>query len=242
MVDKKVSKCVGLILIAAAQLIFNSSSRAEVTGLLGSNVTLWFRFNNTVLQHDSHFAVYVSGQRKIAECSIKVCPGGIFSIYPENTSVVYHITNLQLNHSEIYWASLFDSGLLTESNKVHLVVQEENRSSTVPPSPTDTTTVELNGTSGIFSSAITGVLLVLPVILLLAALPWFWCQLKANNKQQQQQQQQLQSSNVTVQECAEAPPPVYSILDFPQRPSAVLEMNSNNTEYAAISYLSEKRV
>ena len=35
---------------------------------------------------------------------------------------------------------------------------------------------------------------------------------------------------------------VYSVLDFPKRSSAVSEVNSNDTEYAAVSYLPEKRL
>ncbi|KAJ4943057.1 hypothetical protein JOQ06_005566, partial [Pogonophryne albipinna] len=54
-----------------------------------------------------------------------------------------------------------------------------------------------------------------------------------------------QSSNPTAQETVArivpAPPLVYSVLDFPKRTSAVMEINSSQTEYAAISYLPEKR-
>ncbi|KAG7230670.1 hypothetical protein INR49_025387 [Caranx melampygus] len=195
--DKIVTKSVGLVLIATAHMILNGLSHAEVTGILGSNITLYFKFNDTVLRHNSHFAVYTTGEKKIAYCSKEnVCSGGAFyHIYPENMSVLYHITNLSRNHSQIYWISLFDSGPAKESNRVKLIVQEENRTST--------------------------------------------------DKHQQPQQQ---NSNPTLQETIEdssgVPPPtlVYSVLDFPKRPSAVMEMNPNDTEYAAVSYLPESRM
>ncbi|XP_071342098.1 uncharacterized protein [Trachinotus anak] len=213
MVDNIGTKSAGLILIAAAHMIFKGSSQAEVTGTLGSNVTLKFRFNGTVLHPDSHFAIYITGQRKIAELNNKVWSGeGVLDIYPKNT-VLYHITNLRLNHSEIYWASLFVSGFITESNKVQLIVQEENRSSTV--------------------------------LLAATLLCLIWCLMRTKDKQRQPQQE---NSNPTVQETVQeanrVPPPslVYSVLDFPKRPSAVLEMNLNDTEYAAVNYLPEKRV
>lgn len=47
----------------------------------------------------------------------------------------------------------------------------------------------------------------------------------------------------TIEFNSTSPPSViYSVLDFHKRPSAVLEMNPNDTEYAAVSYLSEKRM
>ncbi|XP_071342097.1 uncharacterized protein [Trachinotus anak] len=246
MVDNIGTKSAGLILIAAAHMIFKGSSQAEVTGTLGSNVTLKFRFNGTVLHPDSHFAIYITGQRKIAELNNKVWSGeGVLDIYPKNT-VLYHITNLRLNHSEIYWASLFVSGFITESNKVQLIVQEENRSSTVPPLPTNITINEYSGSSSFFSFHIVIVLVVLPVVLLAATLLCLiWCLMRTKDKQRQPQQE---NSNPTVQETVQeanrVPPPslVYSVLDFPKRPSAVLEMNLNDTEYAAVNYLPEKRV
>lgn len=33
---------------------------------------------------------------------------------------------------------------------------------------------------------------------------------------------------------------IYSVLDFPKRASAVLEINPDDTEYAAVSYLPDK--
>lgn len=56
--------------------------------------------------------------------------------------------------------------------------------------------------------------------------PWLWSLL----------QETLEASNY-----APAPPLVYSVLDFPKRSSAVLELNPSDTEYAAVSYLPEQR-
>ncbi|XP_056233707.1 uncharacterized protein LOC130170457 [Seriola aureovittata] len=247
MVDNIVTKAVGLVLITTAHMISNGSSQAGVTGTLGSNITLQFRFNDTVLHRNSHFAVYVKGERKIYERKkAKACPGGCFlNIDLNNASVEYHITNLRLNHSDLYWVSLFDSVPPIDSNKVQLIVKEENRSSTVPPLPTNITIIEDSGSSSFFSFHNVIVLVVLPVVLLAAALPLLiWCLVITKEQQQPQQQ----NSNPTVQETSlesnRVPPPslVYSILDFPKRPSPILGINPNDTEYAAVNYLPENRV
>ncbi|XP_044056518.1 uncharacterized protein LOC122878163 isoform X2 [Siniperca chuatsi] len=214
-------------------------SRAEVTGILSSNITLQFTFNVSITKN-SHFAVYTTGQRKIAEYP-QGKGGGVFNFHPKNTTVFYHITNLKLNDSGRYWASVFmDSGFLEESNKVELIVREENRSSTVPPMLNITTTPKTTSSSHVIT-----VLVVSPVVLLAAIVPWLiWCLVRTKDKQQQPPQQ---TSNHTVQATVEAfnnvpaPSLVYSVLDFPKRPLSVLEMNPNDTEYAAVSYLPEKR-
>ncbi|XP_031163371.1 uncharacterized protein LOC116055497 [Sander lucioperca] len=242
MVDNIVSKPLGLVLIFIAHMVFNGTSRGEVTGILGNDTTLEFKFNISVTEY---FAVYTTNHTKIAEYSKgKISSsGGDFDVNPKNTSVFFTITNLKLNHSRIYWVSLFtDSGLIIESKKVQLIVREENRSSTVTPKPNDTTK---NKDSGSPSHIGVTVLVVSPVVLLAAALPLLiWCLVKSNDKQQPPSQQ---SSNPTVQETVEAsynvpaPPLVYSVLDFPKRSSAVLEINPGDTEYAAVNYLPEKR-
>ncbi|XP_040896445.1 uncharacterized protein LOC121183439 isoform X2 [Toxotes jaculatrix] len=212
MVDNTITKSLGLVLIATAHMVFNGPSQAEVIGIIGSNITLHFIFNNTKIDCRSHFVVYMSGYKKIAEYSNNPrCSGGGVDIYPGNSSVQYHITNLTKNHSDIYWASLFmDTGIPPKSIKIKLIVQEENRRSTV---------------------------------LLVAVLPWLiWCLVRTKDKQQPQQ-----NSNPTGQErvgessCVSSPSLVYSVLDFPKRPPAVLEHSSNDTEYAAVSYLPENR-
>ncbi|KAI3368217.1 hypothetical protein L3Q82_007943 [Scortum barcoo] len=103
--------------------------------------------------------------------------GDIFYVYPKTNSVFYHITNLTLNHSGSYWATVFmASGLAKESNKVELIVQEKNTSTTVPPTTNDITINKGSGSPRVFSSYIVTVLAVSPVVLLVALLPWFiWC-------------------------------------------------------------------
>lgn len=110
--------------------LHTGTSRGEVTGILGNDTTLEFKFNISVTEY---FAVYTTNHTKIAEYSKgKISSsGGDFDVNPKNTSVFFTITNLKLNHSRIYWVSLFtDSGLIIESKKVQLIVREENRSST----------------------------------------------------------------------------------------------------------------
>lgn len=102
-------------------------SRAEVTGLLSNNITLQFPFNVSI-SNNSHFAVYIDS-KKIAEYR-QGDRTGVFDVYSKNTTVFYHITNLNLNDSGYYWASLFKEGYAEESDKVQLIVREENRSST----------------------------------------------------------------------------------------------------------------
>ncbi|XP_040896444.1 uncharacterized protein LOC121183439 isoform X1 [Toxotes jaculatrix] len=245
MVDNTITKSLGLVLIATAHMVFNGPSQAEVIGIIGSNITLHFIFNNTKIDCRSHFVVYMSGYKKIAEYSNNPrCSGGGVDIYPGNSSVQYHITNLTKNHSDIYWASLFmDTGIPPKSIKIKLIVQEENRRSTVPPKPANITNTKYNGSSSFFSYHSVTVLVVSPVVLLVAVLPWLiWCLVRTKDKQQPQQ-----NSNPTGQErvgessCVSSPSLVYSVLDFPKRPPAVLEHSSNDTEYAAVSYLPENR-
>ncbi|XP_034387032.1 uncharacterized protein LOC117729780 isoform X2 [Cyclopterus lumpus] len=213
MVDNIVSKPLGLVLIVTVHMVFNGPIPAEVTGSLGTNITFQFTFNTSVTKH---FAVYTTNHTKIAEYSQgnRRKREGDFDVHPENNYVLCHITNLKLHHSGIYWATLFmDLGLPIESNnKVQLIVREENRINTV---------------------------------LLAAVLPLLiWCLMRTKDKQPPHEQH---SSNPTVQETVEAsnnvptPPLVYSVLDFPKRSAAVLEINPSGTEYSAVSYLSEKR-
>ncbi|XP_049443692.1 uncharacterized protein LOC125895685 isoform X3 [Epinephelus fuscoguttatus] len=159
-------------------------------------------------------------------------------------SILHVIKNPK--QSGIYWASLLDSGLALESLRVQLTVEEkEHRNSTVSPKPNDITTNKDRGSPSFFSSHIVTVLVVSPVVLMAAVLPWLiWCLLRAKDTQQRQPEA---SPNPTVQETIEAtntvpaPPLVYSVLDFPKRPSAVLEINPSDTEYAAVSYLPENQ-
>ncbi|XP_034738354.1 uncharacterized protein LOC117950997 [Etheostoma cragini] len=240
MVDNIVSKPLRLVLIFTAHMVFNDTSQAEVTRILGTNITLEFKFNTSVTKVIS---VYKNHNKIAGYSGGKISSNeGNFDIYLKNTSVFFCIANLTLNHSGIYSASLFmDLEPAKESNnQEQLIVREENKSSTVLSKQNDITTSKDSGSL----SYIVTVLVVSPVVLLAAALPLLiWCLVRTNDKQPPSQQ----SSNPTVQETVEAsynvpePPLIYSVLDFPKRPSAVLEIHPIDTEYAAVHYLPEKR-
>ncbi|XP_047443988.1 uncharacterized protein LOC125009817 [Mugil cephalus] len=239
MVDNIVTKPLGLVLIITANMVLNGPSHAVVIGALGSNISLSFTFNNS-LKDGKFFSIYTKGETKIGDdSSCKSC----FDIHESNSSVVYHISNLNQNHSNIYWATFIlpeESGV-RKSHILELIVRTENRTTTVPPTTTPATTQN----SGNYSSFhIITVLVVSPLVLCAAVLPFLiYCLIKSKDKQPPQQ-----GSNSTVQETIEesshvpAPPLVYSILDFPKRPPApVVELNPSDTEYAAVSYVTEKR-
>ncbi|XP_042339791.1 uncharacterized protein LOC121941135 [Plectropomus leopardus] len=242
MVDNIVLKPLGLVLIITAHMVFNGPSRAEVTGILGTNITLQFKFNVTV-NKNSYFAFYTRNL-KIAEYNGRSnSKRGDMNFYPNKTSVFCQITNLTRNHSGIYWATLLDSRPAQESNKVELIVREENRNSTVSPTLNDITINKDSGSPSFFSSHVVTVLVVSPVgllaaVLLCLSLIWFFLRTKDI-----QQPPPEQSSNPTVQETIEvsnsvpAPPLIYSILDFPKRPPAVVTFDPNDIEYADVSYL-----
>lgn len=241
MVDNIVTKLLALVLIAVAHMVFNVHSQAEVPGILGDNITLSFKFNTT-LTKNSHFGVYKIqlDSTKIAEFN-NGSRGDVFKVYPRNSSVSWHISNLTLNDNGSYFVSLYSPPRPPkESNRVLLIIREGNKSSTVPTIQSDTSIPEQSGSS----SLIVTVFVVSPVVLLVAVLLSFICCLvRAKGKQETPQQ----NSTPTVQETVEASTNVpgssvvYSVLDFPKRPSAVLEMNPSDTEYAAVSYLQEKR-
>lgn len=242
-----VSKPLGLVLMITAYMVLNGPSLAEEVRSPGTNITMEFTFNITVT---NNIGVYVKNHTKIAgylEGKMSSNDGN-FNIIPHYTTVICQITNLNHNHSGVYWAIVFlDAGVtIPSNNKVQLIVQEKRGlSSTAPPMFDDITTTDPQSPT-LFSSHIVMALVVSPAVLLTALLPFLvWCLVRSKDKQQPPQQR---SSNLTVQETvdlsnnAAAPPPlIYSILDFPKRPSAVLEINPSDTEYAAVSYLQEKR-
>lgn len=248
MVGNIFTQPLGLVLIVTAHMVFYDPSQAAVTGILGNNITLQFIFNVSVTK-DSHVAVYRS-DIKIVECKDGTCcsGNGEFEVDLKNKSLFCHISNLRLNHSQNYTASLFMSPGQPpkESNKVQLIVREENTSTTVSPVLTNSTPTRQSESSIFFSYPITAVLVVLSIVLSATILPWsIWCLVRTKDKQQPQKRSR--PTVHTVQETVEASSNVpastlvYSVLDFPKRPSAVLEMNPNDTEYAAVSYLPEKR-
>ncbi|XP_039454571.1 uncharacterized protein LOC120433087 [Oreochromis aureus] len=239
--ENTITKPLGLVLIVTAHMVFNDPSHAEPIGIFGSNITLKFTFNVSITEN-SQIGIYTTGEKKIDDFK---SGKSSFDIYPKNNSVFYHITNLTLNHTNTYWASLF-GGIPIKSNEVKLIVEERNISSTAPL-PSTEPTIHVNESSSSFpTSNIIIIFAVLPVVLLATVLPWLICSL-VRPKDKQQQQQSPQSSTPTVQESVassssvSAPSVIYSVLDFPKRPPTVVEINPRDTEYAAVSYLTEKR-
>lgn len=101
-----------------------------MTGILSCNVTLNFTFSDTAIDHKSHLAVYVNGEKKIAEC--KDCTeSNVLKVDPDKNSALYLIKNLKQNDSETYWVTVFsDQNSVRFSNKVKLDVREENKNCT----------------------------------------------------------------------------------------------------------------
>lgn len=240
MVDNIIPKSLGVVLIIA-HMGFIDCSRPKFTGILGENITLQFTFNisitnrslfsiNTGIGHNnkSKVAQYQQGESKSQDT--------IYT-YPKNDHVICHITNLRKNHSGFYWASLFEGPILIQSETVELTV-DGNRISTVAPTQEDIL-MTTNSVSSHSSHITMTVLVVSPVVLVAAALAWLiWSLVRTKDKKEQSPQQ---NSNPTIQETVEASNPisaasvVYSVLDFPKRASAVVEINSSDTEYAAVS-------
>ncbi|XP_062252310.1 uncharacterized protein LOC133961256 isoform X2 [Platichthys flesus] len=241
MVDNIVRKPIGLVLLATALIVFSGPSQGKLNGTLGSSVTFRFEFNDAVINERSHLAVYKKDHKKIAEhLGHKGNLGGGVFVFNQNHSVWYHIKKLKQNDSGFYWASLFVDSRTRNSKEVQLCVQDGNRSVEVSPQPINITNA---GSPGPLSLHLIPVLLA-PVVLLAAALPLLiWFVVRTKEKQQQPQQ----NSNSTVQETvagsSTGPPPslIYSVLDFAKRPPAALDTKPNDTEYAAVSYLTEKR-
>lgn len=109
--------------------MFTDPSHAVVIGTVGQNISLHFKFNANITD-ESNIAVYkcLGEQRKISEYPIFK---NEFKIYPEDSSIHFHITNLSLNHSETYWAILvINLSKIHSKNEVKLIVQEENLTTT----------------------------------------------------------------------------------------------------------------
>ncbi|XP_005730323.1 uncharacterized protein LOC102209246 isoform X2 [Pundamilia nyererei] len=239
--ENTITKPLGLVFIITAHMVFNDPSHAQVIGIFGSNITLQFTFNVSI-NVNSQIGIYITGEKKIDD--FKSWKGS-FVICPQNNSVFYHIINLTLNHTNTYWASLF-GGNLRKSNEVKLTVEERNISCTAPP-PSTKPTVFNESSNSLSINKIIIIFAVLPVVLLATVLPWLICSLVRPKDKQQQQQERPQSSTPTVQESVaslssvSAPSVIYSVLDFPKRPPTIVEINPRDTEYAAVSYLTEKR-
>ncbi|XP_043985797.1 uncharacterized protein LOC122838856 isoform X2 [Gambusia affinis] len=129
MVENGFAKPLGLVLIVTAHMVFSDPSHAVVIGTVGQNISLHFKFNANITD-ESNIAVYkcLGEQRKISEYPIFK---NEFKIYPEDSSIHFHITNLSLNHSETYWAILvINLSKIHSKNEVKLIVQEENLTTT----------------------------------------------------------------------------------------------------------------
>ncbi|XP_028259609.1 uncharacterized protein LOC114434507 [Parambassis ranga] len=241
------SKPLGLVLIVTAHMVLTGLGDVHVTGILGSNVTLTFKFNITIKNYSS-VAIYRGGETKIDESTS--C-GKCFEIFDDNVS--YSITHLRQNQSAVYSATVFSSKLTKQhSNRVILTVENRTRTITVPPTPTALTDTPTGNSS---YSLLIPVLVVSSVVLSATILPLLICCVMKTKDQLRQQPQQ--SSNPTLQETidvpanaaapstiystAATPSVIYSVLDFPKRPPTVVELNPNDTEYAAVSYLPETR-
>ncbi|KAK5606062.1 hypothetical protein CRENBAI_000925 [Crenichthys baileyi] len=222
---------------------YTSPTHADVRGVVGQNISLQFTFNSSI-RNDSRIAVYkcTDKEQKISEYPNYK---NVFEIYPENSSIRFHLINLSLNHTEIYWATLFKNLKSKNSEKVQLTVQEENRSTSVPPVLSTFTKTANSGTSSFFSSRVLTVIVVSPFLLLAALLSFLViCLVKAKDQTQERPQR---ASNPTIEETVEVsvntagPSLVYSVLDFSKRPPSALGVSQNDTEYATVSYLPEKK-
>lgn len=100
-------------------------NHTEVTGFLGTDITLKFTFPDHVsIKNNSHIVVHknVKEQKKVAEYR-QGNRGDVFEVHPENNSVLWHITGVRLNDSGDYFASLLN-GRIIKSNVVRVNVQE----------------------------------------------------------------------------------------------------------------------
>ncbi|XP_061154064.1 uncharacterized protein LOC133167337 [Syngnathus typhle] len=228
-----VPKSLWFVLTIATHLIINGCSRAQVTGLLGHDVTLRFTFN-TNITNSSHFAVYLVGQKKAEYCPWKGCAKKHgFDIYSENSFVFFQIINLTEEHNGTYSATLFpQSGPPEESNKVHLIVQEKSNK-TVPHEQEHRKPTEYQ--PSIFSTTTITVLVVLPVISLAATLAWFFrCYVRARvNKADENSSPSTQVATVSTNNMLQAEF-AYSVLDFPKKEFTVLTDEPNNTDYVKV--------
>lgn len=109
-------------------LCFNTDPGFSInTGIVGQNITFYFTFSRNITKN-SKIAIYKSEEKKISDYSQL---NRHFEVDTEHSSLLYHKTHLTLNDTDDYYAALFvenEPPLL--SNKVQLVVREDNRSST----------------------------------------------------------------------------------------------------------------
>lgn len=100
-------------------------NHTEVTGFLGTDITLKFTFPDYVsIKNNSHIVVKenVKEQKKVAEYR-QGNRGDVFEVHPGNNFVLWHITGVRLNDSGDYWASLVNTRVI-KSSVVRVNIQE----------------------------------------------------------------------------------------------------------------------
>ncbi|XP_053704166.1 uncharacterized protein LOC128749001 [Synchiropus splendidus] len=216
----------------------------EVTGILGSSITLQFHFSTTMMDVKS-FTIHVrdsqsvSGKKKIAECDVarRSCSGmEVNDIYIKNNSVFCQISHLTEHHSNIYWATYKPKARARASDGVHLSVLQQNSSTTDSPqqpetgtSPPVTNKTTESHTNTIMYVAIGGV----SAFLLAALVCVIWCLVRSKGRRR---------SSLTILEPAQAPPVTttnelpYSLLYFSNRTPSTLELNARMMEYATVQH------
>ncbi|XP_034036726.1 uncharacterized protein LOC117519530 [Thalassophryne amazonica] len=242
--DGAMTKPLGFCLIVTAHMLHNGCShQTDVIGILNKNIILEFQFQN--FTDISTSSVYTEHTRKIADCTKdKNCSGSNTCVFNHvHAAVFYCIMNLTDNHSKIYWATLFPkSGEMKHSNHIHLIIREDNTTSRGAPVPQNNTSNGENEGSNAFLVDISFVAAISFLAFLVALLPWFiWCLVKNKEHHQQQIPNPILQETVVASINLPAPSPIYSILDFPKRPHAALEIQPTETEYAAVSHLPKKR-
>nr|XP_061831966.1 uncharacterized protein LOC133616563 [Nerophis lumbriciformis] len=242
MVREIVTKPLEFVLMITMHMVVTGPGQAEVTGILGQNVTLQFRFNQTIITKRSHFAVYTTGPKKMAEWFPQKGCSTCFGLYLDNSSARYQITNLTHGHTGTYWATLFTkSGLARPSSSVHLLVLEEDSHDTISHVEENRgTTKHTPRTSHLpFSDPVIAIPVVSLVVLLAAVLPClFWCCVRTRGTKVGAFFRADVNADGNSQPSTQAPPAapeptfVYSVLDFPKRLPTPLK--DKPTEYCRV--------
>ncbi|KAK7901580.1 hypothetical protein WMY93_018349 [Mugilogobius chulae] len=243
--------CLASVVMAMALLSAGQRSTEVVTGILGSNITLTFKFNISRISL-TDIALYrdtgaEGNKSKIMEA--KNNPGA-FTIHTENATVLYHMINLTMKDSQTYYVGILVPPV-SESNRVQLLVIQEN-STTAGKYRTSPSALLLaplcpddrDRSRGLSSPALTGAvlcpLLLLMLLLTAALLTAHWCLRRTKETNGQVQDSSIPTVHDRVVSTSVQGKPgsslVYSVLDFPQRPARVLDLD-NDTQYASISYL-----
>ncbi|XP_020789077.2 uncharacterized protein LOC110168002 isoform X2 [Boleophthalmus pectinirostris] len=256
------SKHLGVVHVFAMATLLSAPvlcSTEVVNGTVGSNITLTFRFNSSYAHELTDVGLYYGEHQKMAQCQASSCPSA-FTVHNHNATVLYHLSNLTLEDSRVYYTALYTvKAPRPESNRVQLQVMEESQTTAPPPgtsSSSSPTSVSLDKglSQGLSSSVLTGAVLG-PLLLLAGALfTVSWCILKSKELKEQIEDRSIPTVHDRVpsvgacvtpgpsgSSCVDPPGPsgsslIYSVLDFPQRPTRVLDVD-NNAQYATIRYL-----